>query len=228
MNIYYVFRFLQIWAFFALITIAFSLLVMVSTFNIFKSAGKNKNLSFIPIYNLLILLDITNLPRIFFIMLLFPIINILIILIILYRLSIVYRTNLPFALGLIFLGVIFLPILNISKYVTMEKEEEQKIDDVSDRMMPLLTEQEYTELNNVVEEKPKVDNVFKAPHQDEPPAPVFKANPNQIKYREMVLPEEKVEEIKRVEPVQVTDIYQNRFINTKVTEEDDQIEIVEL
>lgn len=228
MNIFYVFRFLQIWAFFAIITIAFSLLVMVSTFNIFKTAKKNPKLSFIPIYNLLILLDITNLPRIFFIMLLFPIINILIILIILYRLSIVYQTKLGFALGLIFLGVMFLPILNVSKYMNIEKEEEKKIDDVSDKMMPLLTEEQYSELNKVEEEKPKVDNVFKAPHFDEPPAPIFKASPNQIKYREMVLPEEKIETIKKVEPVQVQDIYQNRFINTKITEEDDSIEIVEL
>ena len=99
-------------------------------------------------------------------------------------------------------------------------------DNVIDSMMPLLTEKQYHELNNIVDDTPKVDNVFKAPSYDEPPAPVFKAN--KVKYREMVLPEEKKEEIKRVEPVVVKDIYQNRFINTKVTEEDDSIEIVEL
>ena len=226
MNVFYVFRFLQIWSFFAVITIAFSLLVMISTFNIFKKAGKKPNLSFIPIYNLLILLDITGLSRMCFIMMLFPIVNILIILIILYRLSIVFQTSLGFALGLIFLGVLFLPLLNVSKYVRIT--EEKQVDDVSDEMVSLLTEEQYNDLNKVIDEKPIVDNVFKAPHQDEPPAPVFRANPNQIKYREMVLPEEKVEEIKRVEPVEVQDIYQNRFINTKVTEEDDSIEIVEL
>ncbi len=227
MNVYYIFRFLQIWSFFAIITILFSLLVSVSTFNIFKKAQKKPSLSFIPVYNLLILLDITELPRLFFIMLLFPIINILIILVMLYRLSIIFQTNMAFALGLIFLGVIFLPLLNVSKYVKIE-EEEKKADDVSDRMMPLLTEQQYSELNNIVDDTPKIDNVFKVPYHDEPPAPIFKANQNQIKYREMVLPDEEIEEIKRVEPVQVQDIYANRFINTKVTEEDDSIEIVEL
>ena len=110
----------------------------------------------------------------------------------------------------------------------VSEEEEKQIDDVSNQMMPLLTEEQYSELNKIEEEEPKVDNVFKAPHQDEPPAPIFKANPNVIKYREMILPEEKIEEIKKVEPVQVTDLYQNKFINTKVTEEDDSIEIVEL
>ena len=228
MDIYYIFRFLQIWAFFAIITIAFSLLVMVSTFNIFKVAGKKSSLSFIPIYNLLVLLDITGISRMCFMLLLLPIINILVILIILYRLSIIYQTSLPFALGLIFLGVIFLPLLNVSKYMKVSEEEEKQIDDVSNQMMPLLTEEQYSELNKIEEEEPKVDNVFKAPHQDEPPAPIFKANPNVIKYREMILPEEKIEEIKKVEPVQVTDLYQNKFINTKVTEEDESIEIVEL
>lgn len=222
----YILRFIQIWLILMLLTLLFSLLIMVSSKNIFKKAGKDPKLSYIPIYNLMILLDITGIPEYFFIMLLFPIVNLLMILVILYRLSIVYQTSLGFALGLIFLSVVFIPVLNFSKYTMVE--EEKKVDDVKDEMMPLLTEKEYNELNKVEVEAPKVDNVFKSPIQNEPPAPVFKATPNQIKYKEIVLPEEKKEEIKRVEPVQVTDIYTNRFINTKVVEEDDSIEIVEL
>lgn len=225
MDMTFLLRFIEIWALFALITILFSLLVCISSFNIFKKAGKNTKNSFIPVYNLIILFDITELPRTLFPMMFCPIINLLMILILLYRLSIVYQTSLPFAIGLIFLSIIFLPILNFSKYV---KIEEKQIDDVSSEMIPLLTEKQYAELNNIVEEIPVVDNVFKAPHTDEPPAPTFKANPNQIKYMEMVMPEEKVEEIKRVEPVKVEDLTPNKFINTGISEEDETIEIVEL
>lgn len=223
--VYYIFKFLHIWAWFAIITILFSLLVMCFSFNIFKKANKNPKHSFIPIYNLLILLDIVEMSRLYFILLLFPVANVLVILLILYRLSIVFHTSSGFALGLIFLGVIFLPILNFSKY-GIEVEEEKPYDNVTDAMMPLLTEKEYNELNNIVDDTPKVDNVFKAKIKEIPEAPTFKAN--RIKYREMVKEETPVEEIKRVEPVQVEEIYTNRFINTKVTEEDDSIEIVEL
>jgi hypothetical protein len=223
--VYYVFRFLQIWSIFAIITILFSFLVMCSTFNIFKKAEKDSNLSFIPVYNLLILLDIVKMSRLCFILLLFPVINVLVMIIIMYRLSIVFQTSTVFALGLMFLAVIFLPLLNFSKY-SIEKKEEKNLDDVTDSMMPILTEQQYKDLNKIVDDTPKVDNVFKAQIKEIPPAPTFKAN--KIKYREMVIPEEKVEEIKKVEPVEVQDIYTNRFINTSVTEEDDSIEIVEL
>lgn len=222
--VYYVFRFLRLWSWFAIITIAFSLLVMCFSYNIFRKTGKNPNKSFIPIYNLLIMLDIVELSRLNFILLLFPIVNVYIIFLILYRLSIIFHTGKFFTVGLIFFSVVFLPMLNFGDFDN--NTEDEKKDDVTEEMVSLLTEKQYNELNNLPDTEPKIDNVFKIQVKEEEPAPTFKAN--KIKYREMVLPEEKVEEIKRVEPVKVTDIYTNRFINTKVTEEDDSIEIVEL
>lgn len=216
---------LVIWLFSLGFTFLMTIILMFSTKNIFEKTGKDSKYAYIPFYNLFVLLDIVKMSRFSFICLLMPAINVFYIFLLMYRLSIVFRTSTPFTLGLIFLPFIFLPILNNSKYLIDEKEEKEK-DNVIDSMMPLLTEKQYHELNNIVDDTPKVDNVFKAPSYDEPPAPVFKAN--KVKYREMVLPEEKKEEIKRVEPVVVKDIYQNRFINTKVTEEDDSIEIVEL
>lgn len=216
---------LVIWLFSLGFTFIMSIVLMCSTKNIFEKTGKDYKYAYIPFYNLFILLDIVKMSRYSFICLLLPVVNIFYVFIIMYRLSIIFGTSTSFAFGLVFLPFIFLPILNHSKYLK-DPEEESKKDDVTDAMMPLLTEKQYNELNNVVDETPKVDNVFKAPSNEIPPAPTFKAN--KVKYREMVLPEEKKEEIKRVEPVVVKDIYQNRFINTNVTEEDDSIEIVEL
>ncbi len=94
-------------------------------------------------------------------------------------------------------------------------------------MVSLLTQEQYNDLNKVVEEKPSVDNVFKIPKLDVAPPPAFKANV--IKYKQMVLDEEKPQVIEKVEPVKVNDIYANRFINTQnKQEEDETIEIVEL
>lgn len=216
---------LVIWLFSLGYTFIMSIVLMCSTKNIFEKTGKDSKYSYIPFYNLFILLDIVKMSKFSFIWLILPAVNVFYMFLVMYRLSIVFRTSTGFTLGLIFLPFVFLPILNHSKYLK-DPEEEVKKDDVSDAMMPLLTEKQYSELNNIVDDTPKVDNVFKAPSHDIPPAPTFKAN--RVKYREMVLPEEKKEEIKRVEPVEVKDIYQNRFINTKVTEEDDSIEIVEL
>ena len=85
MLIFYIYKFLRIWGVFASVTLLFSVLVSLTCNNIFKVMGKNKIQGYIPVYNLLNLLDIVNLSRLNFLLLIFPISNILIIYIILYR-----------------------------------------------------------------------------------------------------------------------------------------------
>lgn len=225
--IFYVFKFMRVWSVFALITLAFSILLMFCGNNIFKKTGKRPELSYLPIYNLLILLDVCQMFRLYFILLLLPIVNVLVIMLMLYRLSIVFLTKKSFALGLILLPVLFLPVLNYSKNLRLANEPSEEEKDVSGDMVSLLTQEQYNDLNKVVEEKPSVDNVFKIPKLDVAPPPAFKANV--IKYKQMVLDEEKPQVIEKVEPVKVNDIYANRFINTQnKQEEDETIEIVEL
>jgi len=145
----------------------------------------------------------------------------------LYRLSIVFLTKKSFAFGLIFLPVIFLPLLNFSKNLRLANEPSEDEKDMSDNMVSLLTQEQLNDLNKVKEEQPIVDNVFKAPKLDVAPTPAFKANV--IKYKQMVLDEERPQVIEKVEPVKVNDLYANRFINTQnKQEEDETIEIVEL
>ncbi len=224
---FYVFKFMRIWAIFALITLAFSILLMFCSNNIFKKTGKRADLSYLPVYNLLIMLDVCQMFRLYFILLLLPIVNVLVIFLMLYRLSIVFLTKKSFAFGLIFLPVIFLPLLNFSKNLRLANEPSEDEKDVSDNMVSLLTQEQLNDLNKVKEEQPIVDNVFKAPKLDVAPPPAFKANV--IKYKQMVLDEERPQVIEKVEPVKVNDLYANRFINTQnKQEEDETIEIVEL
>lgn len=221
--VYYIFKFLRIWALFASVTVLFSLLVMVSCHNVFERTKQKSRYSFYPIYNLLILLDIVDMDRVYFILLLFPIVNVLTIYIILYRLSIVFHTNGAFAMGLIFLPVLFLPILNYTNMYAIETENE--VDDVSKDMVTMLTQEEYDNLNK--EETPSsVDNVFKIKIEKEEPAPVFKAN--RVKYDEIVMDQKPEPVVEMVEPVILDEIKTNKFVNDKVIEEDDSIEIVEL
>lgn len=221
-----IFKLLRIWSVFAAYTLLFSILVACSGYRIFEKAGKKKWQSFIPVYNLIIMLDIVKLSRLYFLLLLLPLTNVLVIYIMLYRLSIVFVTEKKFAMGLILCAAIFLPILNYSYELRLTEEEEKKLDDVSDNMISLLTNQQYNELNKQEENKPQVDSVFKGNLKGEiEPAPTFKAN--KLKYKQIV-EEEKPIKVERVEQVEVRDLKKNKFVNPKTEEEDDSIEIVEL
>lgn len=222
MTIYYIFKFLRIWAVFASATLLFSIFVCLTGSNIFKRAGKRGYYALVPMYNLLELLDIVKLSRYYFILLLLPVVNVLIIYMILYRLSIVFNTSKLFALGLIVFPYMFLPVLNFSK---MSKIEE-KTDDVSGEMIGLLTENQINELNKEEDNEPKVDNVFKTESKIAEDVPKFKAKT--IKYKEMMLEKEKIEKIEKVKPIKVEEIKENKFVKRQDKLEDDNIEIVEL
>lgn len=212
--LYYIFKFLRVWSFFAGITLLFSLLLCFSSFNIFKMSGKNSKLSFVPGLNLLILLDIVKMPKYAYILFLIPVVNVLIIYYVLYRISIIYNTNKLFACGLILLPVFFLPALNYSKNLTMN--EDTKITDPN-----LLTEEEITSLNNCESER-QVDNVFKSNIKIEEKAPLFKART--IKYREMMLSDIEKDKIEEIKP----EVIEKKEIKKEISDENDSIEIIEL
>lgn len=231
--LFYIYKFMRIWGWFAVVTLLFSLLIMLTCSNIFKVSEKKKASLLIPLYNLVIFLDIVNMNRFYFILLLFPVVNVLVIYIMLYRLSIVFHTTKSFAFGLIFLPIVFLPILNFSGNLDNRSSDEIEQEDLKKETINLLTESQIDLLNSESESTPKVDNVFKSEIEEIPEAPVFKAN--KIKYKEILLNDEKEKKIKKVEPVIVTEDIKkpSRFISDnldeiKKQEENDNIEIIEL
>lgn len=231
--LFYIYKFMRIWGWFAVVTLLFSLLIMLTCSNIFKVSEKKRVSLLIPLYNLIIFLDIVNMNRFYFILLLFPVVNILVIYIMLYRLSIVFHTTKSFAFGLIFLPIVFLPILNFSGNLDNRSSDEIEQEDLKKETINLLTESQIDLLNSESESTPKVDNVFKSEIEEIHEAPVFKAN--KIKYKEILLNDEKEKKIEKVEPVIVTEDIKkpSRFISDnldeiKKQEENDNIEIIEL
>lgn len=231
--LFYIYKFMRIWGWFAVVTLLFSLLIMLTCSNIFKVSEKKRVSLLIPLYNLIIFLDIVNMNRFYFILLLFPVVNILVIYIMLYRLSIVFHTTKSFAFGLIFLPIVFLPILNFSGNLDNRSSDEIEQEDLKKETINLLTESQIDLLNSESESTPKVDNVFKSEVEEIPEAPVFKAN--KIKYKEILLNDDKEKKIEKVEPVIVTEDIKkpSRFISDnldeiKKQEESDNIEIIEL
>ena len=59
-----------------IIALAFSVLIIVSLWKIFTKAGKPRWAAIVPIYNVIVLVQITGLPLWYIILLLIPIVNI--------------------------------------------------------------------------------------------------------------------------------------------------------
>lgn len=222
MSIYYIFKFIRIWGVFSIYTLLFSLLVMATCNNVYKVNGKKTSQLFIPIYNLLHMLDIVKLSRINFILLLIPVVNVLIIYVILYRISIIFHTNKGFAIGLIVFPYIFLPVLNFTKGLTTEeKETQEKVESYI-----MLSQEEIDELNKEEDNIVKVDSTFKSvitPIVEEVPS--FKAN--KIKYDNIMIQNnpEMVPKKVTVEPVKIESLMK---VQNEKDKEDENIEIVEL
>ena len=93
---------------FQLVIIAFFVWVL---WRIFEKAGKPGWAAIIPIYNVIVLLEIVGRPIWWIVLFLIPIVNIVVGFILALDLSRSFGHDLAFALGLFFLGFIFYPVL---------------------------------------------------------------------------------------------------------------------
>ncbi len=95
------------------------LICIISLWKIFEKAGEPGWAALIPIYNIIILLKIVGRPIWWIVLLLIPFVNIIFGIILYLDLAKAYNKSTGFAVGLILLGVIFLPILafDSSEYV---------------------------------------------------------------------------------------------------------------
>jgi hypothetical protein len=91
-----------------------SILYIVSLWKIFAKAGKPGWASIVPIYNVIVMLEITGKPIWWIILLLIPVVNLVISIIVIVELANKFGKSGGFAVGLIFLPVIFYPILAFS------------------------------------------------------------------------------------------------------------------
>ena len=96
---------------FSLVWIAIVVAVIVGGWKMFAKAGKPGWAFIVPIYNLIVLLEITGRPIWWVVLYLIPVVNLIVAIIVTIDLAKSFGKDVIFALGLIFLGFIFVPIL---------------------------------------------------------------------------------------------------------------------
>ncbi len=97
--------------FFIIVYIVFIILIIASQWKIFTKADKPGWASLIPIYNVIVLLEIVRKPLWMVILIFIPIANIIVYIIVAIELANSFGKSGGFAAGLILLPIIFYPIL---------------------------------------------------------------------------------------------------------------------
>lgn len=96
---------------FMIVWLAVAVLVIAGMWKVFTKAGKPGWACIIPIYNIIVLLEIVGRPLWWFILLLIPFVNFIVAIIVSIDLAKSFGKGTGFGLGLAFLGVIFYPLL---------------------------------------------------------------------------------------------------------------------
>lgn len=105
---------------FFLIPIAISVFTIISLWQIFKKAGKEGWECIIPVYNIIVLLEITGLPMWYIALFFVPFGNIYALVRVYLELGYRFKQSTGFGVGLIFLAPVFLGILAFNKSITYE------------------------------------------------------------------------------------------------------------
>lgn len=92
------------------------ILMLISYWIVYKKAGRPGWAAIIPIYNIVILLEIVGKPVWWIFLLFIPIVNIIFAIKIAHNLSKSFGQDVGFTIGLIFLPFIFYPLLAFGKY----------------------------------------------------------------------------------------------------------------
>jgi len=95
----------------ALVAIAFAILMIAAMWKVFVKAGQPGWASIVPIYNIICLLNITGKPTWWIVLFLLPVANIIAAILVVVALAKSFGKSTGFAMGLLFLGFIFFPIL---------------------------------------------------------------------------------------------------------------------
>jgi hypothetical protein len=103
---------------FVVIYLAIIVFYAICGWKIYEKAGKPGWAAIIPIYNIIVMLEIVGKPWWWFFLFLIPIVNLVFAIMMLHQLSLSFGKDSGFTLGLLFLGFIFYPILAFgdSKY----------------------------------------------------------------------------------------------------------------
>ncbi|MCX6723694.1 MAG: DUF5684 domain-containing protein [Candidatus Staskawiczbacteria bacterium] len=106
-------------AFFPIVMLLFVAFIFVTMWIIFKKANQPGWAAIIPVYNIVVMLQIVRKPTWWVILSFVPLVNIIIGLIVMYEFAKVFGKGFGFFLGMLFLPIIFYPILAFGKSVYM-------------------------------------------------------------------------------------------------------------
>jgi hypothetical protein len=96
---------------FALVELAFVVLMIAGMWKVFTKAGKPGWAAIVPIYNVIVLLQIAGKPIWWIILYLIPIVNLVIAILVTVEIAKRFGKGTGFAIGMVFLPFIFYPIL---------------------------------------------------------------------------------------------------------------------
>jgi len=99
----------------SIIYLAIIILMIAGMWKIFTKAGKPGWAAIIPIYNIIVLLEVVGKPIWWFILMLIPFVNLIILIIVNLELAKKFGQSTGFAIGLILLAPIFYPILGFGR-----------------------------------------------------------------------------------------------------------------
>lgn len=106
---------------FLIIWLAVVLLIVASLWKVFTKAGKPGWACLVPIYNLIVLLEIAGKPAWWIVLFLIPLVNLVVCILTCISLAQNFGKSTGFAMGLIFLPFIFYPVLGFGDAQYMAK-----------------------------------------------------------------------------------------------------------
>lgn len=107
------------------ILLVLSILMIISNWKIYKKAGEHGWASIIPVYNIVVLLEICDLPLWYIILFMIPIVNIYVIFKIYIELAHKFGKSTGFGVLTVFFSVICLPILAFGKSVYQKNNDNE-------------------------------------------------------------------------------------------------------
>lgn len=94
-----------------LVALAAVAIIIASVWKVFTKAGQPGWASLIPIYNIIVLLQIVGKPLWWIVLMFIPLVNVIVSVLVMIELAKRFGKGTGFALGLVFFGFIFFPIL---------------------------------------------------------------------------------------------------------------------
>lgn len=101
----------------SLIFLVLAVLFVASFWKIFTKAGKPGWAAIVPIYNIIVMLEIVQKPIWWIVLLFIPLVNLVVAFLLVVELAKKFGQGIGFAVGMFFLGFIFYPILGFGDAV---------------------------------------------------------------------------------------------------------------